>query len=205
MKKRRETASSFVSKEPPAGLPIGKHLNQSDKACSCGMLSFLASCLIHENKNIDATTAIATPIVPNQVIDDNDTRSTARPPIPAPAAIDNCIIDWLSPSMTPEYLGSIRIKLYCCVGPDDHAANDHNTRTTTMTTKELFRETATTDNNRKAAMCKSIPPISVKETPHLKRWSLCFFTQSLCIPSAQGYNFYDGKGKERTSCHTTYY
>lgn len=39
------------------------------------------------------TMAMTTPVAPIQVMEARDTCSTATPPIPAPAAMANCIID----------------------------------------------------------------------------------------------------------------
>ena len=58
--------------------------------------------LIRTFKNDTTTIAIATPTIPTHVMDDRDTRSTMTPPIAAPAAIDNCIIDWFRRSIIPE-------------------------------------------------------------------------------------------------------
>ena len=58
--------------------------------------------LIRILKNDATTIAIATPTIPTQVMDGRDTRSIMTPPIAAPAAMDNCIMDWFRLSMIPE-------------------------------------------------------------------------------------------------------
>lgn len=69
---------------------------------------------------------IANPSTPTHVMEPRDTFSTKIPPIPAPAAIDNCIIDWFSPRSTPDDSGFMVAKLNCCAGADAHAAKDHS-------------------------------------------------------------------------------
>ena len=74
------------------------------------------------------TRANTTPKAPNQVIDDTDNCPTTIPPRPAPTANPNCIIDWFRSSKTSEDSGWNVAKLYCCVAPEDHPANDQMIR-----------------------------------------------------------------------------
>jgi hypothetical protein len=93
------------------------------------------------NKTNTAMMAISTPSTPNQVMDAKEIRLTISPPIPAPTAMESCIMELFKLNITPEDSGTSETRLNCCAGADDQAAKDQrikiaNTAMTDCPTKD---------------------------------------------------------------------